>query len=44
MPNMPTNIRATATCNSVTISWNAVSGAIGYTVSLNILIQGLLYV
>ena len=34
-PSTPTNVRATATTNSVTISWNGVSGATGYRLSFN---------
>ena len=32
-PVRPTNLHATATSNSVTVTWNAVSGAAGYTLS-----------
>lgn len=34
-PTVPTNVRATATSNSVTVSWSAVTGATSYYVSLN---------
>lgn len=31
-PVAPTNVKATSTTNSVTVSWNSVSGAIGYEI------------
>ncbi len=34
-PGVPTNVNATATEDSVTVSWSAVSGATSYDVSLN---------
>lgn len=34
-PAVPTNVRASATASSVTVSWNTVSGATSYFVSLN---------
>ena len=34
-PSTPTNVSATATTNSVTVKWDSVSGATGYTVRFN---------
>lgn len=34
-PSVPTGVTATATQNTVTVSWNAVTGAAGYIVRLN---------
>jgi len=34
-PTVPTNITATATSNSITVNWNAVTGATGYEILLN---------
>lgn len=34
-PNAPTTVSAVSTETSVTVSWNAVSGASGYTISFN---------
>lgn len=34
-PSVPTNVSATATTNSVTVSWSAVSGASGYNLRFN---------